>query len=48
MDFRCRDRKLKADIFKHAEKTKLMLGAEGKLLIDRFKPTFYNFFFTFP
>jgi hypothetical protein len=30
------------------EKTKNMLYGEGKFLLDRFRPTFYNFIFTFP
>jgi hypothetical protein len=32
----------------HVEKTKIMLGAKGKLLIERLRPTNYKFFFTNP
>jgi hypothetical protein len=32
----------------HAEGTKKMLHEEGKLLIGRFRQTFYNFIFIFP
>jgi hypothetical protein len=40
--------KLKAEIFLHVEKTKIMLGVFKKISIDRLRPTFYNFIFTFP
>jgi hypothetical protein len=30
------------------EKTKIMLDGERKFLIDRLRPAFYNFIFTFP
>jgi hypothetical protein len=41
VDFRCRDRKIESsDFFEHFEKTKIMLGADGKLSIDLFRPEF--------
>jgi hypothetical protein len=39
---------LTAEIFLHVKKTKIMLGGEGKFLINRLRPTFYTFIFTFP
>jgi hypothetical protein len=32
----------------HVEKTKIVLGADGKFLIDPLRPTFHNFIITFP
>jgi hypothetical protein len=40
--------KLRAEISSHVKKTKIVLGFGGKFLIDRLRPTFYNFIFTFP
>jgi ribosomal protein S3 len=37
-----------AEVTVHVEKTKIMLGEQGKLLIERLRPTFYNFIFIFP
>ena len=37
-----------AGLFKYVEKTKLLLEDQGKLLIGRLRPIFYNFIFTFP
>jgi hypothetical protein len=39
--------KLRADFFVHVEKTKIVLGCEGKLFMDRLRSTFYNSVFTF-
>ena len=33
---------------KHVEKSKIMLGGEGKFLKDCLRQTLYNFIFTFP
>jgi hypothetical protein len=48
VDFRSRDRKLRAENFLYVEKTKTMLVEQGKLLIEILRPTFYKFIFTFP
>jgi hypothetical protein len=40
--------KLRAEIFLHVEKTKIVLNVEENFLIDHLRPTFYNFIFTFP
>jgi hypothetical protein len=39
--------KLRAEILLHFEKTNIMLGEQGKLRIERLRPTFFNFIFTF-
>jgi hypothetical protein len=40
--------KLRAEIFLNVEKTTITLDGKGKFSIDRLRPTFYNFIFTFP
>jgi hypothetical protein len=39
---------LRAEIFFTCREDQIMLGADGKFLIDRLRPAFYNFIFTFP
>jgi len=41
-------KKMRADSFVNVEKTKIVLGEQGKLLIERLKPTLYNSIFSFP
>ena len=41
-------KKLRAEIFLHVEKTKIVLDVHQKPLKERLRPTFCNFIFAFP